>query len=116
MRLGRALLQIGVLSAFFVGSTALSRALHLPIPGNVVGALLLALLLAVGVVPLRWVEDGADLLLKNLGLLFVPAAVLVVRIVPSVRHQLWAIALVMVVSTLIVLVVTGLLSERWKNR
>jgi holin-like protein len=112
----RAALQVGILSALYFACDFGARALHLPLPGNVVGAILLALLLLTGIVPLRWVEEGADLLLGHLALLFVPAAVLVVRVLPTVRRELPAIAIVMIVTTFIGMAVAGSIAERWKKR
>jgi holin-like protein len=48
--------------------------LHLPMPGNVAGLLLTFLALLCGVLPLRFVEQGAGLLVRNLPLFFVPLA------------------------------------------
>jgi holin-like protein len=112
----RAVFQVGILSALYFGADFAARALRLPLPGNVVGAIALAVLLMTGVVPLRWVEEGADLLLSHLALLFVPAAVIVVRVIPTVQRELPAIAIVMVVTTFVGMTVAGLLAERWKKR
>jgi len=49
--------------------------LHLPLPGNVAGLLLTFLALLCGVLPLRIVEQGAGVLVRNLPLFFVPLAV-----------------------------------------
>jgi len=49
--------------------------LHLPLPGNVAGLLLTFVALSCGVLPLRLVEQGAGLLVRNLPLFFVPLAV-----------------------------------------
>ena len=48
---------------------------HLPLPGNVAGLMLMFVALLCGVVPLRFVEQGAALLLGYLPLFFVPLAV-----------------------------------------
>jgi len=49
--------------------------LRLPLPGNVAGLLLTFVALSSGVLPLRLVEQGAGLLVRNLPLFFVPLAV-----------------------------------------
>jgi holin-like protein len=46
-----------------------------PLPGNLVGMLLLLALLRVGLVRLEHVEEAAGLLLKHLNLFFIPLAV-----------------------------------------
>ena len=111
MKLGRALLQVGVLSLAYFGCDRLARALSSPVSGGVLGAIVLAALLLSGVLPLRWFEDGADLLLKNLGLFFVPAAVVAMRQQLGLR-SIVALTVVSAVTTVLVLVVTGLLAAR----
>ena len=57
-----------------VGHEAVEFA-HLPLPGNVAGMLVMFVALSCGVLPLRFVEEGAGLLVRNLPLFFVPMAV-----------------------------------------
>jgi holin-like protein len=112
----RALVQIAALSLLSVGCDAAARALHSPIPGTVLGAIALSALLLGGVVPLRWVEDGANVLLKFLALFFVPAAVSAIRVWSDVRRELVAVTVVAVVTTVLVLLTTGKLAARWEER
>lgn len=112
MRLLRLLLGLGVLAAIDLAGEWIAKATSAPIPGNVLGMLVLAALLATRIVPLKLVEEGADLLLKWLALLFVPAAVSVVRHWSLVRGELAGIAIVIVTTTIAVLVVTGTIAER----
>jgi holin-like protein len=91
-----------------------SRGLGLPVPGPVLGMVLLFVVLLV-----RYGEDGpapdnlntvAGTLLNHLGLLFVPAGVGVVLYIP-VLVQAWApISLAIVVGTLVGVAVTGWLA------
>lgn len=111
MKLARALLQVAVLSAAYFGCDRLARAIHSPIPGGVLGAILLAALLLTDVLPLRWFSDGADLLLKHLGLFFVPAAVVAMRQRLDLR-SIVMLALVSAVTTVLVMGVTGLLAAK----
>jgi holin-like protein len=60
--------------ASVVGHKAVEVA-HLPLPGNVAGMLVMFAALSCGVLPLRFVEEGAGLLVRNLPLFFVPMAV-----------------------------------------
>ena len=111
MKLARALLQIVVLSLLYFGCDKLARAWSSPIPGGVLGAIVLAALLLSDVLPLRWLEEGADLLLKNLGLFFVPAAVVAMQQKLGLTSVL-ALTAVSAVTTLLVLVTTALVA-RW---
>lgn len=116
MNLFRAILQVAVLSLLYLASDAAARALHSPVPGSVLGAIVLAALLLTDVVPLRWLSDGADLLLRFLALFFVPAAVSAMRVWKDVRSDLLAVAAVSVITTVLVLVCTGWLAARWGDR
>ena len=62
-----------VLLGFYALGEALTRLLHLPIPGSVVGMLLLWASLSLNLVKLEWVQKTSEHLLSILGLLFVPA-------------------------------------------
>lgn len=108
----RTVFQVVLLAALFVACDLATRALGVPLPGSVVGVLVLFALLALGVVPLRWVDRGADLLLSALALFFVPAVVASMRVVPALKASLPGIAVVMVVTTALVMAVTGVIAER----
>lgn len=90
----------------------LARAFHLPVPGPVVGMLLLlAGLLArrrEAPAPLAVVADG---LLANLGLLFVPAGVGVVLHLPALARDAAPVGLVILGGTCATVALTGLVSQ-----
>lgn len=95
----------------------LHRALHLPIPGPVLGMALLAMALL-----LRRREPDASLvqtsqaLLRWLGLLFVPAGVGVVLYLDQLRKAWLPIAAALVLSTLLTFTVTALVMQGWQRR
>jgi holin-like protein len=97
----------------------LVRALRLPLPGPVLGLGLVLALLAWA--PTRqWlaapVEAAADGLLAHLSLLFVPLGVGVIAHLGLLGGHALALALVVLVSTLAGLVVTGLvLQALWRE-
>jgi len=66
---------MAVILGFLIAGEAVSRLLPLPIPGNVVGMVLLASALGLGVVKLAWIEAVADFLAGHLAFFFVPAGV-----------------------------------------
>jgi|SRR6516162_3982684 len=67
--------QVGLLGAIFAVSNVVVTRLHLRVPGNIVGMLLLLALLSTGVVQERWVAAAAGLLTKHLAFFFIPIAV-----------------------------------------
>ena len=95
----------------------LVRALHLPVPGPVLGMVLLfaALLLRGREVPPA-LGATADALLGNLGLLFVPAGVGVVLYLPLLARDWAPISLAVVAGTLIAIAATGRLAQALLRR
>jgi len=111
-RFVRIALQSAGLAAIWLLADFAVRALHLPVPGGVVGLLiLLALLFCGGVVP-RWVKAGADWLLSDMLLFFIPAAVAAVQYGGLFREDGWRLALVVVFGTLMVMVAVAFAVEQ----
>lgn len=75
MRWLKIILQIALLWLIFKAGDLVVSLLHIPVPGNVFGMLLLFGLLTFNVIPLKWVEEGAGLLLKHMAFFFIPIAV-----------------------------------------
>lgn len=94
----------------------LTWALRLPVPGNVVGMVLFFLGLRTGLVPLRAVERVADGLLAVLALLFVPPGVGLVLYLDLLQAEWLPIAAGTVISTYLVLAVTGLSAQHGLRR
>ncbi|MDF2946206.1 MAG: Antiholin-like protein LrgA [Bacillales bacterium] len=49
--------------------------LQIPIPGNVLGMIILFILLVTRVIPIKYVDSGSSLLIKHLAFFFIPIAV-----------------------------------------
>ncbi len=106
-----ALLGIGILWGFAALGDLVANALALPIPGSVIGMLLLWGGLETRVVRLRWIEGGARPLLAALGLLFVPAGAGFVQFVGAGALWLKLLAIV-VIGSLVTLAVSALIVQR----
>lgn len=83
------------------------RLVGAPVPGPVVGAALLAVLLSVRGIP-AFLPPVAHGILRNLSLLFVPAAVGVVQYGPLLAEHGIALGVILVVSTALAMTVTAL--------
>ena len=94
----------------------ISRSLDLPIPGNVMGMGLLLLGLMVGWVEVKWIEEAAEILLSNMALFFVPAGVGVMVYSDLIAAEWLPITVATVVSTFVVMAVTGLLAQKLENK
>ncbi len=90
----------------------LSRLLRLPIPGPVVGLLLLLVSLELGLPSDEGLSGVAGGLLGNLSLLFVPAGVGVMLHAPLLAAEWPALLASVLVSTVAALAVTGWLADR----
>lgn len=87
------------------------RLLGLPVPGPVLGMLLLFVLLFSRARFLDAVREPAQVLLRYLSLLFVPAAVGLMRHGARLRAELLPIAAAIAVSTAVTLAVTALVFQ-----
>jgi holin-like protein len=93
----------------FIGEV-ISRALQIPIPGNVIGMALLLAALGLGWIKVQWIQEAAELLLSHLALFFVPAGVGVMVYFDLIAAEWLPIVTAMVVSTFVVMAVTGRLA------
>lgn len=96
-----------VLLAHQLAGEVVTRALDLPVPGPVVGLLLLLVTLHVRGRP-RPVEAAADGLLRHLPLLFVPAGTGVVQYAALLRTEAVPVLVALVLSTVTALAATAL--------
>lgn len=105
-------LQSAVLAVIWLAADFVSRRFSLPVPGGVVGLIvLLALLFCGGVAP-RWIKAGADWLLADMLLFFIPAAVAAVQYGGLFREDGWRLALVVICGTLMVMVAVAFAVEQ----
>jgi holin-like protein len=104
--------QSALLAGLWFAADALVRVTHLPVPSGVVGLVaLLALLFCGGVTP-RWVKAGADWLLSDMLLFFIPAAVAAIQYGGLFRADGWRLALVVIGGTLMVMVAVAIAVEQ----
>lgn len=77
------------------------------LPSSIIGMLLLTLFLQLGWIKLEWVQGLTNFLVANLGFFFVPSGVALMLYFDIIRAQFWPIVIATLVSTVLVLVVTG---------
>ena len=93
-----------LLVAIYLIGKFVTQATHIPISGNVVGFALLAVLLATGVIPKIWFGKISSLLVKNMGLFFIPVAAGVIVIGENLHGAILSYVIIVVISTLFGLV------------
>ena len=94
----------------------LAHLLSLPVPGPVIGMVLLLLALELRVPQQEKLRAASGGLLSILSLLFVPAGVGIVQHLPRLAAEWFALALALLVSTAATLAVTGLVAARLLRR
>lgn len=95
---------------------AVASALHLPLPGNLVGMLLLLALLVTGALPLRWIEGSAALLTRHLAFFFIPITVGLIGFADLFLETGPAILVTLVLSAAAGICVVGLSAQMLGGR
>jgi holin-like protein len=104
-------IQIALLYCFFSVGEWIRSFFQLAVPGSIIGLLLLFSALILKVVPLKWIDRGGGLLQAYLPLLFVPASIGVINYFELFAGSGALLAVIVMVSTFIVLFTAGWSSE-----
>ena len=107
--------SILLLSIYFAGEI-LSKLLNLPIPGSIVGMILLFVLLTSNIIKVEKVENLANFFLDHLAFFFIPASVGLMTSFASLKGSIFKIILLCILTTIIVIAVTGLTVQFICNR
>jgi holin-like protein len=95
-----------ILAAYFLG-VILQWALNLPIPGTVLGLIILFLALSFGIVKTEMIEDVCDVLISHMSFLFVPAGVGLMTALGLLSGKLIQFFIIIFISTSVVFIVTA---------
>lgn len=101
------IIQCGVLFIFLALGELIVWLSDITVPSSIIGMLLLALSLRLGVVKPAHVEKMADFLVHNLGFFFVPAGVGLISCLDLLAAEWLPITGAAVASTAVIMVVTG---------
>lgn len=101
------ILQLSVLWVLNELGSIIVQWLHLPIPGNVVGMLLLFILLLTGVIKLEWIDQASSFLLKHLVFFFIPITVGIMTLGPMFLQNGISLLVILIVSGVLGIIVTG---------
>lgn len=77
------------------------------LPSSIIGMLLLVLFLKTGVVKIKKIQQISDFLVGNIGFFFIPPGVALMLYLDIIKAQFWPIFVSSLVSTLLVIAVTG---------
>ena len=99
-----------IMAVSFVGEF-LNQVLPLPVPGSVYGLVLMFFLLMTKLISLEQVEDAGDFLIKLMPVLFIGPSVSLITVMGGLADRLIPILAVCIVSTVIVMAVTGVTAQ-----
>ncbi len=100
--------QLSIILIICFTGEALNRLLNIPIPGNVIGMLILLISLLAGFIKLEDIEDVTEFLLKHLAFFFVPAGIGVISSLDTIKVNFFPMMAVILLSSIVVIVVTGI--------
>ncbi|AJC15663.1 CidA/LrgA family protein [Pandoraea sputorum] len=100
--------QIALLTGIYLAADAASRHFHLPLPGGVLGLLVVVALLMSGVLKTEKIKRGADWFLAEMILFFVPLVAAVMQYTDLLRQEGLQLLAVIGVGTTLVMVSTAL--------
>jgi holin-like protein len=109
-------LQLLIMIGFLLFGNLVVTFLPIPLPGSIVGMLLLFLFLLTGMIKLEWVEKITSFQLKHLQLLFIPPIVSLFISVHFLEILKWNIILILLISSISCLLGTAYTVEWYERR
>ncbi len=103
--------QFAVIALITFLGECLNFLLPLPVPASIYGMILLFLSLQTGILKLEQIEETADLLLNVMPIFFISPTVSLMSGMTVLKDSLAGVLVICLVSTIIVMAVTGLVSQ-----
>jgi len=116
LRIIKIIFQIAGLIAINKFGFFIVEYLGLPVPGNVVGLLILFLLLWTKVIKLEWIEDASDFLVKHLSFFFVSISVGLMTIGSLLAKNGIQLAAILIISAVIGMAISGFAAQGLAKR
>lgn len=105
------ILQLVIITGFYLIGEALQAFFNIPLPGSIIGFLLLFTALMLKIYPLEWIDSGAHFLLAFLSLYFVPATVGIVEYGELFSGKGMLLIPIVIASTFLAMAVAGWVSQ-----
>ena len=103
----RILLQLALILGICYVGELIHDYTDIPIPGNILGMLILLLLLCLKVIKLEQIREVSDFFLKRLAFFFLPPAIGLMLVGDDVKSQ-WPLLLILcIVLTIVTMAATG---------
>ena len=94
-----------ILISYFLG-TIIQLVFNLPLPGTVLGLILLFLALYLRIVKIEMIEDICEVLISHMSFLFIPAGVGLMTSFDMLKGKVMAFSIIILISTFVVWIVT----------
>ncbi|RQM98538.1 CidA/LrgA family protein [Staphylococcus warneri] len=104
-----------ILLISYIG-TEVQRLLHIPLAGSIVGLLMFYLLLQFKIIPVSWVDEGANFLLKTMVFFFIPSIVGVMNVASDITLNYILFFLIIILGTCLVALSSGYIAETLVKR
>ena len=104
-----------ILGIYFLG-LIIEKSFSLPVPGNVIGMILLFLGLCSGVIKLQMIEEVSEFFLNHLAFFFIPAGVGLITCMDVLKGSVLKLLIIIFLTTIIVLGSTGLTVQVMKQK
>lgn len=116
MRIISFVFQVTILYGLYLAGSWIQDSLNLVIPGSIIGMMILFFLLLTGLVRNSAVEAGSSFLIRHLPLLFLPVTVGIIQYTGLFKGKGMLLFLIVIISTLLVMLVSGFISNSlWKR-
>lgn len=107
----KTILQILLLSIWSLAGNYIEEFFQLPIPGSILGFFFVFSLLQLKIIRLNWLETGANYLIAEIALFFIPSTVGIVNYKNLMHLEGLQFEFVIILSTAAVMVCVGFLTE-----
>lgn len=116
----RVFLQLALILGICYAGDLIHDYTSIPVPGNILGMLILLLLLCLKIVKLDQIREVSDFFLKRLSFFFLPPAIGLMLVGDDVKSQWPLLLFLCIVITVVTMVTTGwtvqLLSKKSKDK
>jgi len=104
-----------ILIICFIGEV-LSKVVHVPLPGSIIGMILLFICLFTGLIKLEMIEEISKFLIDHLAFFFIPSGVGLLAYVGILKENLLPILVICFLTTFLVMITTGWTVQIIKER
>lgn len=107
--------QFTIIFAVYSVADILSKLLKLPIPGNVIGMILLFILLLLGIIKESHINEASDILIANMSLLFIPGTLAIMDEYKYVKDEIIPFVIICVFMVIVIMASTGLSAQLFEK-